>query len=296
MKGGGWLFAVLLGACLPSASDPVEVPRRWGPPPPALRVEQELPGGVGARAVSGVTPLWPYARGTLPRAMRVQGTRVRLTDAPWEGTADGDWRLALPLVDALVLTGLRVDDMACGANGVRCSVVGNELQIGGVGTAPRRLAFNAPPEIARIESVIRGRNLVKSALSTAVVRIDDEPAPVVVLGERAVQVTFTQLGSGATLGFRPRFLRSALFTGTPAPLLLEVVGTRSGGAPQVVWKGSFDPMAAPASAVSIPLDPSIFQAWSMLVVKAVPGPDAKPGQALLGVTVLADLAVRVPSP
>jgi hypothetical protein len=119
----------------------------------------------------------------------------------------------------------------------------------------------------------------------------------VALGEKAVQVTLAQVGNGAVLTFRPRFLRSSLFSGEVPPIPLEVVGTRSGGEPTVVWTGLLDPgpegseatAAADAQRVSVPLDPAVFQAWSMIVLKAA----GRPQDALAGVTVLADLSVEV---
>jgi hypothetical protein len=285
------IAALLLAlvACLPNASDPAETPRSWGPPPAPVREEDALPGGIGARAVAGVTPLWPVVRGTPPRGMKVQGTRVRLSGTAWEAADPGQWSLPLPLVPDLVMTGLRVDDSPCGMPAPTCTLVGGRLTVGGVVEAPRRLAFNVPPELALREAVLRGRNLEKGALSTAAYRVDDEAAPVVVLGETAVQVTLAQLGSGAVLRFRPRFLPSAIFAGQPAPIPLEVVGARSGGEPKVVWSGTLDPAAAAAAPVSIPLDPAVFPAWSLLVIKARPRPE----DALAGVAVLADLAVHV---
>jgi hypothetical protein len=291
------LLAIL--ACLPNAADPPEAPRQWGPPPPALRQEATPTGGVGARAVAGVTPLWPYARGTVSSAVSVQGTRVRVRGVRWESVAPGQWRLPLPLVPGLLLNGVRVDDVPCASPAPDCSLSDGRIAVGGVTDTPRRLAFNVPPELALREASIRGRKPEKSALSAVAYRIDDEPEPVVALGEKAVQVTLAQVGNGAVLTFRPRFLRSSLFSGEVPPIPLEVVGTRSGGEPTVVWTGLLDPGLAPApegseaaaadaQRVSVPLDPAVFQAWSMIVLKAA----GRPQDALAGVTVLADLAIE----
>jgi hypothetical protein len=114
---------------------------------------------------------------------------------------------------------------------------------------------------------------------------------VLTLVGRAVQVTVAQAAKGATLRFRPRILRSAIFAGAVAPVPFEVVVVPAGGAPVVVYERPIDPAVA-ADVVEVPLDPDLLPPWSQVHFKAT----LSAADTLGGVVVLADAAIHVEPP